>query len=88
MNKVVRAWPLRKVISREQSFQSTVDFPEGWINETLECGHIRQERIEKYEYVSRETPRPTHAHNAKARHCQDCARATASRVRRRQNHSP
>lgn len=79
MNKIVRGWPLRKIVSRDQSYQSTLEHPDGWINERLECGHVHIERIDKHEFVSDETPRPTHAHNAKARHCQDCAREARAR---------
>lgn len=41
-----RNWPLRKVVDREQVFRSTPDFPDGYINETLSCGHQHKDAVD------------------------------------------
>jgi hypothetical protein len=37
--------PLRQIVDREQVFRSTHDYPDGWIKETLSCGHVHLMRI-------------------------------------------
>lgn len=61
--------PLRAVKDRQQVFLSTHDHPHGWINETLECGHIHVEMINPAESDSR------HRHQTKRRRCEACRRA-------------
>lgn len=66
-----RHWPLRAVIERRQDFRSTGDYPEGWIEETLDCGHVFRNNIA----IRGETLRTS----AAKRRCKDCARAKGIR---------
>lgn len=67
--------PLRKVVERRQDFRSTEDFPDGWIDETLECGHIHREGIfpdlDIYEDDGRRRV-VRHRHQAERRRCEEC----------------
>ena len=66
-----RRWPLRRVIERRQDFRSTEEFPQGWIEETLDCGHVFLNNIA----IIGETLRTSSAR----RRCKDCARAKGIR---------
>jgi hypothetical protein len=38
--------PLRWVVSRRQVFRTSIDYPAGYVIETLECGHERREPLD------------------------------------------
>jgi hypothetical protein len=59
--------PLRAVTDRQQVFLSTHEHPHGWINETLECGHIHIEMINPAEDSD-----SRHRHQTKRRRCEAC----------------
>lgn len=68
--------PLRKVLDRRQDFRSTEDFSHGWINETLECGHIHREGIAPDDPVTDVDGHPIrHSHNATRRRCDECVKS-------------
>ena len=61
-----RRWPLRLVTERRQDFRSTDDYPDGYIAETLECGH---EYINDIANIYSQQHRP----QAHRRRCKQCA---------------
>lgn len=84
--------PLRKVVERTQSFQSTEDYPDGWIEEKLECGHVRIEGINldwdeaELAHVKSEVEdglKPVFRHNvnAQSRRCKECATCSLSKTK-------
>lgn len=62
-----RQWPLRAVVERWQSFETNDDYPDGWINEKLECGHLYKNDIAQSS--------PEHRTEARRRRCRECALA-------------
>ena len=64
-------WPLQKVNDREQIFQTSEEYPQGYIKETLACGHHYKENIA--------VTAGSHKVNAKMRRCKECAQAKAKR---------
>ncbi len=60
-----RRWPLRQVVDRLMSFESTHDYPDGLINETLECGHVYRNNIAETS--------ESHTTQATKRRCHECA---------------
>lgn len=87
---------LRKVIERRQDFRSTPDYPQGFVVETLDCGHEHIEVIAEdldddsgiVEQIAREqarneieNPNERHSHNAKRRRCEECERLEKKRNR-------
>ena len=55
-------------MDREQDFRTTEDYPQGFVREQLECGHIYRDNIA---IIGAEH----HRDNAKRRRCEECARA-------------
>jgi hypothetical protein len=77
MGRRTREFPLRRIIDREMSFQSTEDFPDGWINETLACGHIFKNAITREDrslsYDPEDRPR-IHRAQTERRRCVECGK--------------
>ena len=65
-----RTWPLRRVLDRRQDFHCTEDYPDGFIEERLECGHVYLDNIARHT--------ETHRSNVERRRCEKCARAARS----------
>ena len=64
---------LRKVMSRVQDFRSTEEYPDGFLREVLECGHVHFEAVEK-DPPATDNGRPFPHGNptAKKRRCREC----------------
>ena len=61
-----RQWPMRKVVDRRQDFRSSPEYPDGYIEETLECGHMHRDPVDG--------PWPSGRH---MRRCGECAKTPA-----------
>ena len=61
-----RKWPLQKVVDRVQSFSSTDEYPQGWVEEKLACGHVYLDNIAKHSEL--------HRSGVKRRRCAKCAK--------------
>lgn len=59
--------PLRLVTDRQQVFQATHHYPHGWVNETLECGHVHVEQINAVDDATAH-----HRHQTTRRRCEVC----------------
>lgn len=71
--------PLRQVIDRQQDFRSSEDYPDGFIRETLDCGHEHIEAIRPDDPAVEEdnSGKPRwfpHSHNAARRRCKQCVK--------------
>jgi hypothetical protein len=81
----------QKVIDRRQSFRTTHEYPYGWIEETLECGHVRIEPIQHgdihfqkdtYERQARD-PKSRHYSQTTKRACEDCTVEASRKAKKR-----